>query len=223
VTLPRIAGHTEWLTARRELLRAEKELTRARDALSARRRELPMVRVEKDYRFEGAGGPAGLADLFEDRRQLIVYHAMFDPAWDDGCSSCRTFVNDLGHLPYLHAKDTTLVLVSRAPQAKLGPYRERMGWDVPYYSSGGSDFNYDFHATLDEAVTPLLINFRDRAEHEAAVGPWDVWGHELPGLSVFLCEGDEVFHTYSTFSRGLDQLIPVLNFLDLTPLGRQED
>ncbi|MFF4924030.1 DUF899 domain-containing protein [Kitasatospora sp. NPDC001261] len=220
--LPRVVGREEWLAARREFLVREKEFTHAREALSAERRRLPMVRVEEDYVFEGPDGKASLADLFEGRRQLIVHHVMFDPEWEEGCPSCRFQIREIGYLPHLHERDTTLVLVSRAPQEKIRRYKERMGWDnIPYYSSYGSRFNYDFHATLDESVTPLLINFRTREEHEAAVGPWDIWGHELPAVSVFLRDGEEVYHTYSTFSRGLDILLAVHNYLDLTPLGRQ--
>ncbi|MYT78979.1 Predicted dithiol-disulfide oxidoreductase, DUF899 family [Streptomyces sp. MnatMP-M77] len=219
-SLPRIVSPQEWLAARREFLVREKEFTRARDALNAQRRELPMVAVEKDYVFEGPDGDVGLLDLFEGRRQLIVHHVMFDPSWDEGCSSCRFQIRDLGHLPHLHERGTSLALVSRAPYAKIQRYKERMGWSVPYFSSYGSHFNYDFHATLDESKQPLLINFRTKEEHEEAVGPWDVWGHELPAVSVFLSEGDTIYHTYSSFSRGLDILIFTLNYLDLTPLGR---
>jgi predicted dithiol-disulfide oxidoreductase (DUF899 family) len=219
-SLPRIVSPEEWLAARREFLVEEKEFTLARDALNARRRQLPMTRVTKDYVFEGPGGHAGLLDLFDGRRQLVVHHVMFDPDWEEGCRNCRRQIRDIPYLPHLHEHDITLVLVSRAPFAKIDAYRERMGWTVPYYSSFGSDFNYDFHTTLDESVAPLLINFRTKAEHEAAVGPWDIWGHELPGLSVFLREGDDVYLTYSTYARGLDILLSSLNYLDHTPLGR---
>jgi predicted dithiol-disulfide oxidoreductase (DUF899 family) len=222
MSLHKVVSREEWLDARREFLRKEKEFTRARDALNAERRELPMVEVDEDYVFEGPDGKIRLLDMFEGRRQLIVHHVMFDPSWDEGCGSCRFQIRDLGHLPHLHEKNTTLALVSRAPYPKIAAYRERMGWTVPYYSSYGDDFNYDYHATLDESVTPLLINFRTKEEHEAAVGPWDIWGTELPGLSVFLREGDQVFHTYSTYARGLDILLSTLNHLDLTPLGRQD-
>ncbi len=222
MSLPKVVSREEWLDARKEFLRKEKEFTLARDALNAERRELPMVEVDKDYVFEGPDGKVRLLDMFEGRRQLIVHHVMFDPSWDEGCGSCRFQIRDLGHLPHLHEKNTTLALVSRAPYPKIAAYRERMGWTVPYYSSYGDDFNYDYHATLDESVTPLLINFRTKEEHEAAVGPWDIWGTELPGLSVFLREGDQVFHTYSTYARGLDILLFTLNYLDLTPLGRQD-
>ncbi|GLU48698.1 DUF899 domain-containing protein [Nocardiopsis ansamitocini] len=218
---PKVVSREEWLSSRKELLAAEKELTEARDALSARRRELPMVRIDKDYVFEGPNGAAGLLDLFEGRRQLIVHHLMWIPDRDGACPSCTFHVNDLGDASHLWERDTTLALVSRGPYDRVDSYRRRMGWELPYYSSLGSDFNYDFHVTLDESVAPLLINFRTRAEHEKAVGAWDVWGDELPGVSVFLREDDTVFHTYSTYSRGLDNLLFTLNYLDLTPLGRQ--
>jgi predicted dithiol-disulfide oxidoreductase (DUF899 family) len=219
---PRIAGQDEWFAARKRLLVKEKELTRARDALSAERRQLPMVKVDKDYVFAGPDGDASLLDLFEGRRQLIVHHIMFDPSWDEGCTSCRRHIRDLGHLPHLHEKDTSLCLISRAPQSKIEPYRSRMGWAIPYYSSFDNDFSFDFHATLDDTVTPLQINFRTKAEHTEAVGPLDIWGSELPAVLVFLRNGDDVFHTYSTFARGLDGLPFTLNYLDLTPLGRQD-
>ena len=144
----------EWLVARRELLAQEKELTRARDALNADRRRLPMVAIEKAYVFEGPDGEAGLLDLFEGRRQLIVDHFMFDPSWDDGCPSCSGRVDQYGNLAHLHARDTTFAVVSRAPLAKIEPFKARKGWTFPWYSSYGSDFNYDFHVTLDEAVAP---------------------------------------------------------------------
>ena len=222
-TMPKIVSPEEWLAARREFLAEEKEFTRARDALNARRRELPMVRVTKEYEFDGPDGPVTLPELFDGRRQLIVHHVMFDPDWDEGCTRCRRQIRDIPYLPHLHDQDVSLVLVSRAPFDKIDAYRRRLGWELPYYSSFHSDFNYDFHVTLDEDVTPLLINYRTKAEHEAAVGPWDVWGTELPGLSVFL-RGDDgaIYHTYSTYARGLDILLASLNYVDHTPFGRVE-
>jgi predicted dithiol-disulfide oxidoreductase (DUF899 family) len=217
---PEIVPAAEWLAARRAFLAEEKEFTRARDALNARRRELPMTPVTKEYTFHGPDGPASLPDLFDGRRTLIAHHLMFDPDWAEGCTRCRAQVNDLPHLPHLYEHDVNLVLVSRAPLSQVDSYRRRMGWTVPYFSSAGSDFNYDFHVTLDESVTPMMINFRTRAEHEAAVGPWDVWGHELPGISVFLRDGDAVYLAYATYARGLDILRSSLNYLDHTPFGR---
>ncbi|MEV6446306.1 DUF899 domain-containing protein [Amycolatopsis sp. NPDC051716] len=220
-TLPEIVGPKEWLTARRELLVKEKELTRARDAVTALRRASPMIEVEKEYVFEGPDGKVTLLDLFEGRQQLILQHAMFAPEWDDGCLSCRHAIRDHGYLPHLHEKNTTLAVESRAPFPKIQAYKERMGWTLPYYSSFGNDFNYDFHFTLDEEKAPILINWRTKEEHEAEVGPWDMWGTELPGMAVFIRDGEDIYHSYSTFARGTDNLLWTLNHLDLTPLGRQ--
>lgn len=220
MTTPRIVSREDWLTARKAFLAKEKEFTRARDALNAERRTLPMVRIDKEYVFEGPDGKLTLADMFEGRRQLIVQHAMFDPDWDDGCPSCRYSIRDFGHLPHLHDKGTTLAVVSRAPYPKIAAYRERMGWDLPYYSSYGSDFNYDFHVTLDEDVMPVEYNYRSKEDHLKAGMPWYTSG-ELPGVSVFLRDGEDVLHSYSTYSRGVDILMFSMNYLDLTPLGRQ--
>jgi predicted dithiol-disulfide oxidoreductase (DUF899 family) len=220
MNLPQIVSRDEWLTARKELLAKEKEATRARDALRAERQALPMVEIEKEYTFEGPDGPATLLDLFEGRRQLIVQHFMFDPSWDDGCPSCTYALDDLGHLPHLHEKDTSFAVVSRASLTKIESYKQRRGWRVPWYSSFGSDFNYDFHVTLDEAVAPVQYNYRYRSELEEEGTPW--YEGEQPGFSVFLRDGDRVFHTYSTFARGVELLVSTVQHLDLTPLGRQE-
>jgi predicted dithiol-disulfide oxidoreductase (DUF899 family) len=214
---PPIASYDEWLVARKELLVREKEITRARDALGAARRRLPMVRIEKDYRFEGPKGEVGFADLFEGRRQLIVYHFMFDPRWDDGCPTCSRYVDGLSGLSTLHDRDTTFALVSRAPYAKLAAYHARRGWSVPWYSSYGSDFNYDFHVTSDESVTPTEHNYRP------VTIPADEQPGEGQGLSVFFRLDDAVSHTYSTYARGVEGLTNGYSFLDVTPYGRQED
>jgi predicted dithiol-disulfide oxidoreductase (DUF899 family) len=219
---PRVVSRDTWLVARKELLAREKELTRLRDQLSAERRKLPMIEIDKEYVFEGPNGRASLLDLFEGRRQLIVYHFMFDPSWDEGCSGCSFLVDNIGHLAHLHAANTSLAIVSRAPLAKLAKFKARMDWIVPWYSSFESDFNYDFHVTLDEAKAPAEYNFMDKAELEQKDEPWFLEG-EQPGLSVFLREGDRVFHTYSTYARGGELLLGTFNYLDLTPLGRQED
>ena len=217
---PAVVSAEEWIAARRELLAKEKEFTRARDELAAARRELPMVEVAKDYVFEGENGKVGLCDLFEDRGQLLIYHFMFDPDWDEGCPSCSFMVDNIGHLAHLHARDTTLALVSRAPLARTEPYARRMGWTVPWYSSFGSDFNYDFQVTVDQAVTPVENNYRPLAE----LGPdWQGWSGEVPMISAFLRDGDRVFRTYSCYARGLDLLVGTYNWLDLTARGRQED
>jgi predicted dithiol-disulfide oxidoreductase (DUF899 family) len=219
---PRVVSRNEWLAARKKLLRQEKELTRQRDTLNAERRMLPMVRIDKDYLFEGPAGKASLLDLFDHHTQLIVYHFMFDPGWDEGCDGCSFLVDHIGHLSHLHAANTTLVLVSRAPLTKIAPFKARMGWTVPWFSSFDSNFNYDFHVTLDETVAPIEYNYRDKAELERKGEPWFMKG-EQPGLSVFLRQGDSIFHTYSTYARGGELLLGTFNYLDLTPLGRQED
>ncbi|WP_158888225.1 DUF899 domain-containing protein [Amycolatopsis anabasis] len=220
MTMPEIVSREEWLATRREFLVREKEFTRARDALNAERRALPMVRVEQDYVFERPGERASLLDLFDGRRQLIVHHVMWLGDRGEACPSCTYHMNELPALDHLHRNDTTLVLVSRGPVEQIEAYRRRMGWPFPWYSSLGSDFNYDYHVTLDERVTPMLINYRTREEYEAAVGPQADLGSELPGVSVFLRDGDAVFHTYSAYARGIETLMFSLNYLDLTPLGR---
>lgn len=220
--MPQVVSREEWLVARKELLAKEKEFTRQRDALSAERRKLPMVKIEKEYVFEGLKGPASLLDLFDGRRQLIIYHFMFDLSWDEGCDGCSLLVDNIGHLAHLHARDTSLAVVSRAPLAKIEPFKARMGWTVPWVSSFGSDFNYDFHVALDEAVAPVEYNYQDKAALEQKGETWFTSG-EQPGLSVFLRDGGSIFHTYSTYARGGDLLIGTYNYLDLTPLGRQED
>jgi predicted dithiol-disulfide oxidoreductase (DUF899 family) len=229
-TLPEVASREEWLAARKELLAKEKELTRARDRLNADRRRLPMVRVDTPYTFEGADGTVSLLDLFEGRPQLVMHHFMFGPDWDTGCSSCSSAADGISGLRQLHVRNTTLVAVSRAPYAKLAAFRERMGWTFPWYSSYGSDFNYDFHATLDDRVAPVLLHFRTEAELAATGTPWagEPWtpsmrGTEMPGISAFLRVGDEVYHTYSTFGRGIEEFHNGYRYLDLTALGRQEE
>ena len=156
MSLPEVVARDEWVAARKELLTKEKELTRERDAQNIERRNLPMVEIDKDYVFEGPNGKASLLDLFEGRRQLIVRHFMFDPSWDDGCPSCSAGADEIadGLLEHLHARDTTFVVVARAPLAKIEDYKARRGWTFPWYSSYGSDFNYDFDVTLDESVAP---------------------------------------------------------------------
>ncbi|MEK0100426.1 DUF899 domain-containing protein [Streptomyces sp. NPDC056002] len=197
--LPDVVTREEWLGARQELLAREEAATRARDALNARRRELPMVEIEKLYVFEGPDGKAELLDLFEGRSQLIVYHFMFGPDQEAGCPDCSAFLDQIGHLSHLRARGTEFAAVSRAPFTKLLPFKARMGWTVPWYSSATSDFNQDFGFVSDD-------------------GPRDV-----PGLSCFLRDGDRVYHTYSTTGRGLDGIGSVTSLLDLTALGRQEE
>ncbi len=227
--LPGVVSQEAWFAARRELLAKEKELTRLRDRVNADRRRLPMVRVDKPYRFEGPDGMVSLLDLFEGRPQLVMHHFMFGPDWDQACSSCSSAADGIGKLRQLHVRNTTLVAVSRAPYAKLAAFRERMGWSFPWYSSSGSDFNYDFHATLDDRVAPVLLHFRTEAELAEAGTPWtggpwteEMRGSELPGISAFLRVGDEVYHTYATYGRGIELFHNGYPYLDLTALGRQE-
>jgi predicted dithiol-disulfide oxidoreductase (DUF899 family) len=231
--LPEIVDRETWRAARLALLASEKDMTRRRDALAAERRRLPMVRVDAPYVFDGPRGAASLLELFDGRRQLVVYHFMFDPdepppgksaPWSEGCHGCSFFADGLGHLAHLHARETTLVLVSRAPLAKIRPFQQRMGWTVPWYSSGRCEFNRDFHVTVDPERGSREWNYRDVGELEAAGElPSAPRGtRELPGLSVFLRDGDAVHHTYSTYARGLDPLIVTYQLLDLTPLGRGE-
>jgi predicted dithiol-disulfide oxidoreductase (DUF899 family) len=197
MNLPQVVSQDAWLAASAQLLAKEKEATRARDALAAERRRLPMAQIDKQYIFHGPDGPASLLDLFDGRRQLILYHFMYGPDEDEGCTGCSMFVDNIGHLAHLHARDTSLVLVSRAPLAKIAPFKARMGWDVPWFSSFGSDFNRDFGVTTDQG--------------------------ETNGLSVFLRDDDKIFRTYFTSGRGVEALGSNWTFLDLTPLGRQEE
>jgi predicted dithiol-disulfide oxidoreductase (DUF899 family) len=227
MSLPRIASRDEWLAARTELLAKEKELTRQRDALNVERRDLPMVAIEKDYVFDGPDGPTRLLDMFEGRKQLIIYHFMFDPSWEDGCPSCTAGTDEIapGFLEHLHTRDTTYAMVSRAPLAKLEQWKAKKGWEIPWYSSFGTDFNADFGVTIDESAGVDHYNFRTKEEYEsrgedffAADQPF-----EMPGRSCFLQVDGRVFHTYSQYARGLESTGGSYYFLDLTALGRQED
>jgi predicted dithiol-disulfide oxidoreductase (DUF899 family) len=198
--LPKIVEEDEWRKQLNALLRREKVATCARDALAAKRRRLPMVRIEKEYGFTGVSGKVGLLDLFEGRRQLLIYHFMFAPGvsgWPAaGCDGCSMFVDQIGHLAHLHARDTSFCLVSLAPIGAIEKYRKRMDWKIPWVSSAGTDFNRDFGMSTDKG--------------------------ETFGLSVFFRDGTSVFHTYFTTRRGVEALGSVWTFLDLTPLGRQE-
>ena len=205
MNLPPVVTQAEWQAARDELLVKEKEATRARDGLAAERRRLPMVLIDKHYVFDGPNGRATLLDLFEGRRQLLLYNFMFGPNQDVGCNGCSMFVDQIGHLAHLHARDTSFVLVSRAPIEKIEPYRRRMGWSIPWYSSFESDFNVDQGVSPEE---PQLDAYQDG---------------ESFGLSVFFRDGDRVYRTYFTSGRGVEALGSVWTFLDLTPQGRQED
>ncbi len=212
-----VVSREEWLAARKRLLSKEKELTRLRDRLSAERRELPWVRVEKEYVFEGPDGKETLADLFDGRSQLIVYHFMLGPGWEQGCPSCSLVSDHIDganwHLPH---RDITLLAVSRAPLSEIAAFKRRMGWRFKWVSSYGNDFNHDFHVsfTPDEmAQGEVYYNYARR----------EFPSEEAPGLSVF-CQDPSgaVFHTYSTYARGLDMLIGAYTYLDLAPKGRDE-
>ena len=219
MNLPAVVSATEWQAARDELLAKEKEATRASDALAAARRRLPRVQIEKAYVLEGPAGDASLLDLFEGRRQLIVYHFMFGPNQEVGCDGCSIVVedtvaregrldlifNNAGIAVFADARDTSLAVVSRAPLAKIEQYRKRMGWTVPWYSSFGSDFNVDFGVSPE---VPQPEKYQDG---------------ESFGLSVFIRDGDNVYRTYFTNSRGVETLGTIWTFLDVTPLGRQEN
>jgi predicted dithiol-disulfide oxidoreductase (DUF899 family) len=235
------ATREEWRTARLELLEAEKELTRRSDELARRRQELPWVRIDKEYRFETDEGSASLADLFQGRSQLLVYHFMFGEAYTAGCPSCSAIADGFdGSVVHLANHDVTLCAVSRAPIEKLQAYKRRMGWSFPWASSAGSDFNYDFHAAATEEQQrsgTLEYNFRTtdvRASLEAGKeGPladvaastgtdWATYTREAPGMSAFVLEDGVVYHTYSTYARGLDGLWGMYQWLDRAPLGRNE-
>jgi predicted dithiol-disulfide oxidoreductase (DUF899 family) len=212
-----VVSHEEWLRARRELLAAEKEFTRQRDALTRRRMAMPWEPVEKSYRFEGPNGALSLADLFDGRSQLIVYHFMLGPDWEEGCKSCSFWADSFDGIPiHLNHRDVTFTAVSRAPLVKIEAYKQRMGWSFPWVSSYGGDFNYDFRVSF--------------TEEQLAAGKVDynyglVEGEEeLPGISVFYKnERGEVFHTYSCYARGIDMVNGAYQFLDLAPKGRDED
>jgi predicted dithiol-disulfide oxidoreductase (DUF899 family) len=194
--LPSIVSRAEWELARARLLVQEKALVRLKDLVSAQRRRLPMVEVVDAYEFDTVDGPARLVDLFAGRHQLIVQHFMYAAEWDEGCSGCSMMADHIGPLAHLHARDTSFVCVSRAPLDKLLAFRSRMGWDLPWCSSARSSFNDDFGATVD--------------------------GEEVHGISVFLRDGDRLFHTWSTYGRGEEAFMVVYDLLDLTPYGRQE-
>ena len=230
----------EWLAARLELLAAEKALTRQSDELARQRRELPWVRIDKEYRFETDEGPASLADLFRGRSQLLIYHFMFGPDYTAGCPSCSAIADGFnGSVIHLANHDVTLCAVSRAPLAKLQAYQQRMGWNFPWASSFGSDFNHDFHVgrTQEEWQSGAAeYNFRVSdprppageesswdAWAEATIGTdWETYTREGPGMSSFALEDGVVYHTYSAYARGLDGLWSMYQWLDRAPLGRNE-
>ena len=212
----RVVSRDEWLVAREQLLRQEKEFTRQRDALSRQRRELPWVRVEKEYVFDAPGGKETLADLFDGRSQLIVYHFMLGPGWAEGCPSC-SFLSDHidGAVVHLAHRDVTLLAVSRAPLPQIAAFKKRMGWRFKWVSSYGNDFNFDYHVSF----TPDELS-AGKVEYNYRLTEWS--GSEAPGISVFLKDRDQIYHTYSTYERGLDMLNVAYHYMDLVPKGRDE-
>src|SRR5262249_23308029 len=213
INYPQVVAREEWLNARLDLLEREKELTRVRDRINTVRRELPMVRIEEKYVFDSPDGPKSLLDLFAGRLQLIVYHFMWH--WEEGqpldnpCPGFASWADQIGrgHFNGLRSRNTTLVLVSRAPLAKILPFKMRMAWTIPWYSSFGNSFNYDFHVTLDSSVATVIYNYRTPEEHENAGTSYYLQGEQpfdLPGMSFFLRKGDEVYDTYSTYGRGCE-------------------
>jgi predicted dithiol-disulfide oxidoreductase (DUF899 family) len=216
----KVVNPREWLTARKKLLAQEKKLTRARDELSRRRRALPWVRIEKDYVLEGPEGPRTLAELFEGRSQLFIYHFMFWPSGRSACPSCSFWADHFdGPAIHLKQRDTTLAVVSHAPWRKLKAFKRRMGWKFPWFSSHGSDFNFDFgvSVTLRELKAgPITYNYRRMKMPPHLT--------ELPGASAFYRDKKgAIFHTYSTYSRGIDSINNTYNILDLTAKGRDEN
>lgn len=230
--LPEVVSREEWLAARKELLAEEKELTRHRDRVNAARRRLPMVRIDKPYAFQGPDGEVSLLDLFEGRPQLVIHHFMWasdtapdgtEVPRDAGCCSCSSAADQIGNPRQLHARNTTLAAITRAPYEKLAAFGERMGWTFPWYSSWGSDFNYDFHATVDDRVAPAQIFFRTPEEMAGTKMPWsEDLRMDWPGISAFVQAEGFVYHTYSTYGRGLEEFHNGYPYLDLTVLGRQE-
>ncbi|VIO81559.1 DUF899 domain-containing protein [Bradyrhizobium ivorense] len=214
----KIVSREEWIVARKALMAGEKELTQAREALSRQRRELPWVKVDKPYLFDGPSGKVTLGDLFKGRPQLVVQHIMFAPEWDVACKSCSFWADGYDRMaPHLAARDTTMAGISRAPWAKLEAFKQRMGWTFDWVSSGDNDFNYDYGVTFTREQM-------DKGEAQYNFGTTPPYGDELPGVSVFYRDDSgAVFHTYSTFARGLDMMNAAYHYLDLTPLGRHEE
>jgi predicted dithiol-disulfide oxidoreductase (DUF899 family) len=213
----KVVSREKWLAAREELLNKEKEFNRLRDQLSKERRELPWVKVDKEYVFDAPGGKETLSDLFDGKSQLIVYHFMFGPEWEEGCRSC-SFVSDHidGSIAHLANRDVTLLAVSRAPLSKIEEFKKRMGWRFKWVSSSGNDFNFDYHVSFTKEELA-----EGKVYYNYAMRPFDV--EEGPGVSVFFKnENGEIFHTYSSYARGLDLLIGAYNYLDLVPKGRNE-
>ena len=213
---PKIVSPAEWLAARKQLLAKERELTHLRDEISRQRREMPWEKVEKRYEFQGRTCKETLADLFDGRSQLVVYHFMLGPGWKEGCPSCSFLADSFdGARIHIAQRDTTFVVISRAPYAEIEAFKKRMGWQFKWVSSFGSDFNYDYQASAPKNEEP------GKAYYNYEVGEFP--SEERPGASVFYKQDGDVFHTYSTYARGLDMNLPAYHWLDLTPKGRDED
>ena len=215
---PKIVSRDEWLAARKNLLAKERQLTHERDALAAERRQLPWVKVEKDYVFDSSSGKKSLADLFDSKSQLIIYHFMFGPDWKEGCPSCSFNMDHTdGMLVHLAQRDVSFAAVSRAPLSKIEAFKKRLGWRFTWVSSYGTEFNYDYHASFtQEEVAKGKVDYNfDLVEFPSA---------EAPGISVFYKDKDgSVFHTYSAYARGTENVVNTYNYLDLVPKGRDED
>lgn len=214
MTIDKNATREEWLEARRALLADEKAFTRQKDALSAKRRALPWVKIEKDYQFDTERGRETLSDLFGDCAQLIIYHFMYGPDWKQGCKSCSFWAESFnGNDAHFNARDISFKVVSRAALPTLLAYRERMNWQFDWVSSAPSDFNFDFHVSFEPEQQAKQYNFQ----------PFEGNADELPGISAFVREGDDIYHTYSAYGRGLDLMNAAYNYIDLTAKGRDED
>ena len=213
-----VLSREEWLGKRIELLKKEKELTRLKDDFSRKLRELPWVRIEKDYRFQTPDGEMSLADLFDGKSQLVIQHFMLGPGWEEGCKSCSFMADHTdGMLPHLAARDVTMLAVSRAPLSEIEAFKKRMGWRFPWVSSNGSDFNFDFHVSFtEEEIASGKVDYNYTLQEFGSA--------EAPGISVFRKDDSgEVFHTYSAFGRGVEQVVGTYMVLDLVPKGRDED
>ncbi len=211
-----VVSQDEWIAARKRLLAKEKEFTRLRDELSRERRELPWERVDKPYVFETQNGRQTLADLFDGCHQLVVYHFMFAPDWENGCKSCSFWADNFnGIVAHLRQRDVSFVAVSRAPWQKLHAFAQRLGWSFKWVSSGGNDFNFDYQVSFTEQQMQGEVDYNYGKRRFPAT--------DAPGVSVFLREGDSVFHTYSSFGRGIDMLNTAYHYLDLVPKGRDEE
>ncbi len=214
-----VVSREQWIEARKAHLAKEREFTHLRDELSRQRRELPWVKVEKSYVFDGPSGKQTLADLFQGRSQLVVYHFMFTPGWEVGCQNCSYLMDHVdGCVPHLNARDVTFTAISRAPMEQIAPFKKRMGWQFNWVSSGGNDFNFDYHVSFTKPESSKGTVYYNYEQMPAP--PLE----DFPGASVFYKDAaGDIFHTYSCYSRGLDILVGTYNYLDLTPKGRDED